>query len=179
MITEPSWQLVSLPRDREEETVRAAARTLRDDDHLHDRPLSLLGKEHEASIEQPMEWLDNWWVPLRLETQEEAYARGRQVLDALQRRHGTSDRVPLVCHGAFASILLTLLCQSPPSHHNRFPHTHAAIARVDIDEQGAVSLRFLNHAEHLNAEGLITEEMDLLLPRFPRPGESPEGKAAG
>lgn len=155
---------------------RAAARTVREDDHLYYRPLSELAKEYGASVEQPIAWPDHWWPPLRLETQDEAYARGRSVLSALMKRHRTEDRVALVCHGAFGSVLLSLLCECPPAFHNRFSHTHAGITRVDIDEKGAVSLRFLNYVEHLSGEGLITETVDPVLPRFPRPDESGERK---
>lgn len=153
---------------------RAAARTLKDDDALFYRPLSSLGQDYGASVQQPIEWPDAWWLPLKFETQEEAYARGRSVLDVLLRKHGIRDRVALVCHAAFGSILLTLLCEASPAFHNRFTHTHAGITRIDIDEQGTVSLRFLNATDHLSGAGLVTEEFDLLLPRFPRPDESVE-----
>jgi len=155
---------------------KAAARTVRDDDALYYRPLSRLAQEYGASVQQPFEWPDAWWPPLRVENLEEAYARGRNVVAALLKRHGTSDRVALVCHGAFGSLLLTLLLQCPPAYHNWFTHTHAGISRVDIDENGAVSLRFLNFTEHLSGAGLITEDFDLWLPRFPRPVDNEERK---
>ncbi|MNY81530.1 hypothetical protein D3C86_2231340 [compost metagenome] len=56
--------------------------------------------------------------------------------------------------------MLNELLGCDPCDHNRFSFSHAAIARVDIEDDGTVSLRMLNYVGHLQQE-MVTEGLEL------------------
>lgn len=117
----------------------------------HYPPLSKL-KELYPQIEtsQPFAWPDEWWLPLRNETREVAYARATQAIEALKKRHlHEKANVGVACHGAFGSVMVTLLMDSPPCDHNRFGHMHAGISKIDIFDDGTTILRFGDYFGHL------------------------------
>jgi broad specificity phosphatase PhoE len=154
--------------------LRALATTDTDDasPHLPETPLDaeavvryvpltqLPARYRGICLSQPFPWPDAWWTVLEGETREAAYARAKQAISALWEQHrGSQARIALVCHGAFASVLLTVLTQGPPCDYNRFSHAHAAITRVDLHDEGIARLRFLNYLGHLSP-ALITEGVD-------------------
>lgn len=121
-------------------------------------PLSRLHTLYpDILLSQPFPWPDNWWRAFQDETREAAYARVDQAIGALWDQHrGSEARIALVCHGALASVLLTILTQGPPCDYNRFSHAHAAITRVDLYDEGFARLRFQNYTSHMPVE-LVTD----------------------
>lgn len=103
-----------------------------------------------VELNQPIDWPDAWWLPLEGESRDVCYERASVVLDLLKQRHnGKNERIAIVCHGAFGSVLLTVLTESPPSDHNRFSFTHAGISCVKISGDGYASILFSNYFSHL------------------------------
>lgn len=101
-------------------------------------------------LSQPFDWPDKWWLPLVDETREAAYARARKVIDAIEQQHGNGDcRVALVGHGAFGSVLMTVLAEAPPCDHNRFRFAHTAFSCVELREDGTVQVVFADYIAHL------------------------------
>lgn len=122
-------------------------------------PVSELVKQYPVTADQPFPWPDDWHLALRNETREEAYARAERCIEAVKARHKDGDRVALVCHGAFGSVLLTVLSEGPPCDHNRFSFAHAAIARVDLFNDGTTMLELVDHIAHLMPD-LVTQGPD-------------------
>lgn len=126
--------------------------------HLAHYPLvsQLVQRYPDAQPSQPFPWPDDWYAPLIGETREEAYARAQRCIAAIKRRHDDSARIAVVCHGAFGSVLLTVLSEGPPCDHNRFGFAHASIARVDLFDDGTTTLELVDHIVHLMPD-LVTE----------------------
>lgn len=116
----------------------------------HFPPVSKLVQQYpETEASQPFPWPDDWHIPLKGETREAAYARALQCIQALNARHQDDSRLALVCHGAFGSVLLTVLSGGPPCDHNRFGFAHAAIARVDLFKDGRTMFELVDYIGHL------------------------------
>jgi broad specificity phosphatase PhoE len=106
------------------------------------------------------DWPDIWQPALEAETREKTYDRARRVIATIRKIHeGTDVTIAIVCHAAFGSVILNDLLGCDPCDHNRFSFSHAAIARVDIEDDGAVSLRLLNYIGHLRQE-MVTEGVE-------------------
>ncbi len=137
---------------------QARQRAMASGEHLESYPLvSELAKRYPAAKPtQPFEWPDDWYAPLIDETREETYARAHLVLGAIKNLHKDGDRVAVVCHGAFGSVLLTVLAEGPPCDHNRYGFAHAAIARVDLMRDGTTMFELVDHIAHLLPD-LVTE----------------------
>lgn len=135
-----------------EETMRLA--------HPNHVALPALRERYNAfAADQPFAWPDEWWLPLTNETREQAYGRGEVVLRHLLLRHqGQEARIAVVCHGAFGSVLLSLLAKCPPSDHNAFTQAHAAISAVDVSD-GCAHIRFVNYVGHLSQDE-VTEGVE-------------------
>ncbi len=103
-----------------------------------------------AQVTQSFEWCDAWWLPLKEEVREKAYERAKQFIKAIKERHGDSDcNVAAVCHGAFGSVLMTVLTEGTPCDHNRFSFAHAAFSLVELFEDGTTQVLLSCHVGHL------------------------------
>lgn len=101
-------------------------------------------------LSQPFSWSDAWWLPLVDETREIAYMRARRVIEAIKQQHENTDcSIALVCHGAFGSVLMTVLTEGPPCDHNRFSFAHAAFSCVKVHEDGTIQVIFADYIAHL------------------------------
>lgn len=97
-----------------------------------------------------------WYDPtLGQEDLEQAWARARRVAAQLRAWPDPDDRIALVTHGGFSSLLLGALCGAPPTATIFFHHDNTGITRVRLREDGQISLRYLNRVSHLPVE-LIT-----------------------
>lgn len=125
----------------------------RDEEHSAERyPLiSEIAKLYPGTqMTQPFPWPDAWWLPLQDETRELTYERGRKCIEGLKERHGGTDcNIAVVCHGAFGSVLMTLLTEGTPCDHNRFSFAHAAISCVELFEDGTTQVLISCHIGHL------------------------------
>ncbi|TBL80749.1 histidine phosphatase family protein [Paenibacillus thalictri] len=129
----------------------------------HYPPLSQLGALFPGAQAhgELFEWPDVWHPQLEAETREKTYARARQVVDAVKKSHAGEDvRIALVCHAAFGSVFLNELLGCEPCDNNRFSFAHAAIARADLEDDGAVSLRMVNDVGHM-PQAMVTEGVEL------------------
>jgi broad specificity phosphatase PhoE len=124
--------------------------------------LSQMGNVYPgAKPSQAIDWPDVWQPGLEAETREKTYERAGQVIAALRKSHeGADARIAVVCHAAFGSVLLTQLMGCEPCDHNRFSFSHAAIARIDVEDDGTPSLRMLNDVSHIPLE-IVTEGVEL------------------
>ncbi|MFD0962051.1 histidine phosphatase family protein [Paenibacillus chungangensis] len=115
----------------------------------------------KVKFSQPFEPSRQWSCSVS-ETREQSYHRAEIVLEELRKRYwGTNSAIAVVCHGAFGSILLTLLNESSPCDYNRFNQAHGAISRVDFDNDWAngqygPAIRFTNDRSHFPDE-VVTE----------------------
>ncbi len=104
----------------------------------------------DIQFTQPFEWPDAWWLPLREETRELAYRRAELVIQAIRERHGGQDcNIVLACHGAFGSVLMTVLTEGPPCDHNRFSFAHASFSCVQLLEDSTTQVLLSNYINHL------------------------------
>ncbi len=101
-------------------------------------------------LSQPFDWPDVWWLPLVDETREMAYERARRVIEAIMQLHRNTDcSIALVCHGAFGSVLMTVLTEGSPCDYNRFSFAHAAFSSVKMHDDGDIQVIFTNYIAHL------------------------------
>lgn len=124
--------------------------------------LSQLGEVFKgAQPSQQFDCPDVWQPGLEAETREKTYGRARQAIDAIRQTYAGADvRIAVVCHAAFGSVFLNELMGCEPCDHNRFSFSHAAITRVDVEDDGSVSLRMVNYVGHM-PQDMITEGIDL------------------
>lgn len=107
------------------------------------------------------DWPDCWQPILEGETRETTYGRAKKAIAAIRKAHqGTDARIAVVCHAAYGSVLLTELLGCEPCDHNLISFSHAAIARVDLEDDGTVSLRMVNYVGHLPSDK-VTEGVEL------------------
>ncbi|HQM33039.1 MAG TPA: histidine phosphatase family protein [Candidatus Hydrogenedentes bacterium] len=96
-----------------------------------------------------------WWEAHVRERREGAYNRAAAALAHLRARHEERDRIAIVTHGAFGSVLLSVALGCPPTDQNRFSQYNCALSLLEITEEGA-RLHHQNRVEHL-PEGLRTD----------------------
>ncbi|SEP14601.1 histidine phosphatase family protein [Paenibacillus sp. OV219] len=123
--------------------------------------LSKLGDVYQgAQASQMFDWPDVWQGRLEADTREKTYERARLSIEALRKTYeGDDARIAVVCHAAFGSVFLNVLMGCEPCDHNRFAFSHASIARVDVEDDGAVSLQMVNYVGHL-PQDMITEGIE-------------------
>lgn len=97
---------------------------------------------------------DNGWWPVESgrESWQTAAERARVVAEALHERAKTNpdDRVALVTHGAFMSMILQWLLTDRNDPGLYYMHYNTAITRVDFNHKpDTVRLHYLNRLEHL------------------------------
>lgn len=91
---------------------------------------------------------DGWW-DRPFETREDLVARAARV--AVEVRHrivGKEERVAIVSHGTFLSLLIQHVLFGRHVPDMRFSNHNTGISRLDFDE-GYVMLRYLNRIDHL------------------------------
>lgn len=105
----------------------------------------------------PADVTENGWYDPALgnEGWELARTRAERVAARLRGWGDQDDRIALVTHGGFGSLLLRALFSASPAAHLFFHHDNTGITRVRFRADGQVSLRYLNRVSHLPAE-LIT-----------------------
>lgn len=100
-----------------------------------------------------------WYNPmLGQETLERAAWRAEQVAIKLRRQAVTApatERIALVTHGGFSSLLLSALLAIPFDGPVFFHHDNTGITWVRLRADGAIRLRYINRVTHLPAD-LIT-----------------------
>lgn len=93
-------------------------------------------KYSDLQFTQSTEVTNAWWVSGFKETREETYDRGRRMIQGLLDAHALDEKdscVAVVCHNAFASVMISILTESPPCDHNRFPFHHGAVSCLEIE----------------------------------------------
>ncbi len=128
-------------------------------------PIELIKQKYPTiQLSQPFDLTHKWWSPSHVESREDTYERGRRVIDSLLRIHAEGDQcIGVVCHAAFASVLLTIFTNGLPCDHNRFTYHHGAIARIDVTSASdlagyaipIISLNLINYIGHFKEE-LVT-----------------------
>ncbi len=103
----------------------------------------------DTALEEP------WWEAHVREQCEGAYARAVAALQNLRGRHDNGDRIAVVTHGAFGSVLLSEALECPPTNQNRFSQYNCAISLLETTKEGA-RLHYHNRIDHL-PEGLRTD----------------------
>lgn len=97
-----------------------------------------------------------WYDPaLGYESLEQAWARAGQVAAQLRAWPDPDDRIALVTHGGFSSLLLGTLFSASPTARIFYHHDNTGVTRVRFREDGRISLRYLNRVSHLPAH-LVT-----------------------
>ena len=98
---------------------------------------------------------ENGWWNRPFETRADLVARAAQVaLDVRQRIVGKEERVAIVSHGTFLSLLIQHLLLGQYVPGMRFSNHNTGISRLDFDDD-YVMLRYLNRIDHLPRE-LVT-----------------------
>ena len=94
-----------------------------------------------------------WWpVDSGRESWEQAAERARGIADILLQRAITNpdDRIAMVTHGAFMSMVIQWLVTGKNNPGLYFGHYNTAITRIDFnDKPDTVRLHYLNRLEHL------------------------------
>ncbi len=97
-----------------------------------------------------------WYNPdWGFESLAKAWERAGLVAAQLRAWPDPDDRIALVTHGGFSSLLLGTLFGASPTARIFFHHDNTGITRVCFRKDGRVSLRYLNRVSHLPEE-LVT-----------------------
>jgi 2,3-bisphosphoglycerate-dependent phosphoglycerate mutase len=96
-----------------------------------------------------------WWEAHVREGREGAYARAAAALKSFREQHSGEDRIVVVTHGAFGSVLLGVALECPPTDQNRFSQYNCAVSLLETTPEGA-RLHYQNRVDHL-PEGLRTD----------------------
>ncbi len=96
-----------------------------------------------------------WWEVHVRERRDGAYSRAAGVLDRLRPCHKEDERIAVVTHGAFGSVLLSVALECPPADQNRFSQYNCAVSLLEITQEGS-RLHYQNRVDHL-PEGLRTD----------------------
>lgn len=92
-----------------------------------------------------------WW-DRPIEPRQDMTSRAARVAGALRERlAGAEERVALVSHGTFMSMLIAHLLFGGPVEKVFFGNHNTAISRLDFDGD-RVTLRYQNRVEHLTPE---------------------------
>ncbi len=95
-----------------------------------------------------------WWNGA-FETREQLVARAGRVADEIRDMlSGPEERVALVSHGTFLSVLVQHLLFGRHLPGSRFSSHNTGISRLDFSD-GRCMVRYLNRVEHLSAD-LVT-----------------------
>jgi 2,3-bisphosphoglycerate-dependent phosphoglycerate mutase len=97
-----------------------------------------------------------WWKPERgEESASDFLSRAIRVVTAIRKRAKTEDRIVLVTHGGFMSLLVKGFLNQLPGHADDvfYAHYNTSITRFDFAEGSErVRLHYLNRFEHLPPE---------------------------
>ncbi|MFO7976304.1 MAG: histidine phosphatase family protein [Candidatus Hydrogenedentota bacterium] len=96
-----------------------------------------------------------WWEAHVREQREGAYARAAAAFKSLREQHTEDDRIAVVTHGAFGSVLLNVALECPQTDQNRFSQYNCAVSLLETTDEGA-RLHYQNRVDHL-PEGLRTD----------------------
>jgi broad specificity phosphatase PhoE len=91
-----------------------------------------------------------WWNQER-EDMAGCIARAVRVAEKLRRRSESEERIAIVTHAGFTSMLLKTLHNHVPGHDIWYHHHNTAISRVDFSRE-AIQIRYLNRIDHLPPE---------------------------
>ncbi len=106
---------------------------------------------------------EGWWGKRPFETESATYERAKQFVSQLLQRHGDSDdRVGIVTHGGFTSMIFSVIFSTQEINHSLRPeatrtmlvNNNTALTRLDIEDD-QITLVYLNRLDHLPAN-LIT-----------------------
>ncbi len=99
---------------------------------------------------------NGWYDPaLGCESWELGWLRAERVAARLRATNDPDDRIALVTHGEFGSLLLRALFNVPPTARLFFHQENTGITCVRFRANGEASLRYQNRVSHLPGE-LIT-----------------------
>ncbi len=112
-----------------------------------------------------------WWNPARgKEEPHEGYGRAIGVAKVLQEWASVEQRIGIVVHGDFMSILIKVLGQQIPGYNIDYVHDNTSITRIDFQSKrsemsqdsmtspqggGRMRIRYINRVHHL-ADELIS-----------------------
>lgn len=106
---------------------------------------------------------EGWWGKRPYEAEEATLQRAKQFVHELLQRHGDSDdRVGMITHGGFTSMILSVIFGTQEINYSLregetrtwLVNNNTAITRLDI-ENDRIILVYLNRLDHLPAD-LIT-----------------------
>lgn len=124
-------------------------------DPVTDRPVGAPGKNREFFESRyphcilPDHLDEQGWWNRPLETASECQARVRGFFRLLVERHGgTEDRVAVVSHGLFYSVLMNVILKIPSESRVRFAVNNIAITRIDFTE-GYTTVIYQNRYDFL------------------------------
>ena len=92
---------------------------------------------------------DGWWNK-GMEEWHEAHGRGIAVAAQLVARAGDKERIGLVTHGNFMSLLIQALGNQLPGGGAVYEHDNTAITRISIESDNFMLVEYLNRTEHLS-----------------------------
>lgn len=99
---------------------------------------------------------NGWYDPSRgFECWDDARMRAERVAEQLRAWPDPDDRIALITHGGFSSLLLRALFNASADATVFFHHDNTGITRVRFNTGGWLSLRYQNRVSHLPAD-LIT-----------------------
>lgn len=92
-----------------------------------------------------------WWDPAQGRETTGRYGRAIRVALTLRARASSEERIALVMHGGFMSLLLEALSDQLPSATRRklYHHMNTAITLLDIDSENQVAFHYINRVAHL------------------------------
>ncbi len=94
-----------------------------------------------------------WWSDKTYENIGTASGRAIAVAEILIARSKQGDeRIALISHGFFVSLLIKALLNQLPSATTYYHHYNTGISRIDIQPDAPLILRYLNRTHHLTPE---------------------------
>jgi broad specificity phosphatase PhoE len=96
---------------------------------------------------------ENGWWNKNYETIGAASGRAIAVAEILIERSQESDeRIALISHGMFVSLLIKALLNQLPGAMTYYHHYNTGISRIDIQPDAPLILRYLNRINHLTPD---------------------------
>lgn len=94
---------------------------------------------------------EGWWNRDR-EDSSTASGRAIRVAEELISMSDAEDRVAIISHGGFISILLKAILDQLPGNHISYRHNNTGISRISIKKGSSTEVISLNRLDHLPSD---------------------------
>ena len=130
-------------------------------DNNNGEPRGLPGKTKTEILDEfphyilPEGFTDNgWWHGDREDTAS-SHARAIRVALELKIKAAGREKIVILSHGGFISILIKALFNSLPDGNVHYHHMNTAVTQITLTEDSHTHIRYMNRIDHLSGN-LIT-----------------------